>query len=86
MTPAEIETIKQRADAATPGPWGAGMILDRADVEFMNHAREDMDTLLEEIETLREIAVDCILLGRHTEPGDVALKEKHNVELTILRD
>ncbi len=76
MSDLDLEAIKARAAAATPGPWerpeygifsftarteyGAAMpvvgdcIYADADADFIAHAREDMDTLVAEVERLRE--------------------------------
>jgi hypothetical protein len=64
----DLEAIRRRADAATPGPWQRslnilwGKILDIEpeiafcttvnDTEFIAHAREDVPALLDEVERL----------------------------------
>ena len=68
MTEQELAEIRQRANAATPGPWsmkqdGAEFyIADRngrwldvtlSDAIFISHARQDIPALLAEVERLR---------------------------------
>lgn len=89
MTDIDLDAIKARAEAATPGPWvrewafsthfvvpeAAERVADgnvarlkahqRADAEFIAHAREDVPALLAEVERLRrELAAEQTRRGR----------------------
>lgn len=71
MTHDELQAIKARAAAATPGPWSVNntdpdVVLDSdgrfvgradedADAEFIAHARTDVPALIAEVERLREL-------------------------------
>jgi regulator of replication initiation timing len=48
----ELDVIRKRAEAATPGPWFAEAA-NTADAEFIAHARQDVPKLLAEIERLK---------------------------------
>jgi len=71
VSPAELASIRARADAATPGPWGyltpSGEIvatdlttvatcLHTPDGLWIAHARADVETLLDELERLQHAA------------------------------
>jgi hypothetical protein len=62
VTQDELDAIRKRADAATPGPWTTPeknptdeyyASCFPADEDFIGHAREDIPALLDEIERLR---------------------------------
>lgn len=69
----ELQAIKERAEKAMPAPWHTnseneilidndgrlGKMIRGYDAEFIVHAREDIPTLIAEIERLRE-ALDKI--------------------------
>jgi hypothetical protein len=81
LSKAYLEEVRQRCEAATPGPWvsyvegrdhlGGDSVIVRgtdgtdeglylthatvADQDFIAHARQDIPTLLDEIERLREL-------------------------------
>ena len=83
MTDLNLDAIKARCDAATPGPWAQGMAGDKllsevdyygafgfvilngdlsddgqygvADAAFIAHAREDVPSLVAEVERLRAV-------------------------------
>jgi hypothetical protein len=51
LTPEQIEAIRKRAEAATPGPWLLyGVGLSRADFDYIKHARQDIPALLSALE------------------------------------
>jgi len=57
-----LETIKARCEAATPGPWkvqGNKVFTTRSDpdAELAAHAREDIPRLIAEIEQLRDSVI-----------------------------
>lgn len=69
LTPARLEAISKRAEAATEGPWRRAMYKVRGgdmnyemadpprivDAEFIAGAREDIPALLAEVERLRTV-------------------------------
>ncbi len=69
MILADLEAIKRRCEAATPGPWttlgavvadGSSCLDDRArNAEFIAHAREDVPALLEAVERLLSMLTDA---------------------------
>lgn len=51
LTEEQIEEIKARAEAATPGPWRLyGVALKKPDVDFLAHARDDIPALISALE------------------------------------
>ena len=73
MTKPDIEAIRQRCEAATPGPWaitldlrliqdkpqlpGQNLFKIMDDLRFIAHARTDIPALLDRLEKLEAIAV-----------------------------
>jgi hypothetical protein len=69
VTQDELDAIRKRADAATPGPWTTPeknptdeyyASCFPADEDFIGHAREDIPALLDEIERLRAAATSVV--------------------------
>lgn len=48
----DLQKIKARADAATPGPWAVHHILRGPDATFVTHAQRDVVALVAEMERL----------------------------------
>lgn len=49
----DLEAIRERARAATPGPWAPDPGAPFGSSEFFIHARQDVDTLLAMVDHLR---------------------------------
>ena len=73
LTPAQLEAIRKRAEAATEGKWftddaelyvsADGYVevaeaYEKADAEFIAHSREDIPALLAEVERLRTALIE----------------------------
>lgn len=75
MSEPDLEAIRARKDAATPGPWDAPLLggvwtdddgggwittdAEDANAEFIAHARTDIPDLLEAIDRLRSMLIDA---------------------------